>query len=181
MVGMKLREKEEVVQTTEKSKTFGAVSAITTEAKHDDEQVESGVTGNQEKTTSLELGDLMAKLEQTVKKLKCSEEDRQMLKKQIRYNKNENLDNCFNLARATEEKLQQMSEKVEATDKERERHQKRHAGNETMVRNCKRKVVEPRDEKGHNEQRQSRKFMCYTVQTGCSLRKLYSAREAGNG
>ena len=68
MVGMKLREKEEVVQTTEKSKTFGAVSAITTEAKHDDEQVESGVTGNQEKTTSLELGDLMAKLEQTVKK-----------------------------------------------------------------------------------------------------------------
>ena len=34
----------------------------------------------------------------------------------IRYNKNENL------ARATEEKLQQMSEKVEATDKERERY-----------------------------------------------------------
>ena len=42
-------------------------------------------------------------------------------KKEIRYNNNENLDNCFNLARATEEKLQQMSDKVEATDKEREK------------------------------------------------------------
>ena len=39
MVGMKPREKEEVVQTTEKSKTFGTVSAITTEAKQDDEQM----------------------------------------------------------------------------------------------------------------------------------------------
>ena len=58
----------------------------------------------------------MAKLEQIDKKLKCSEEDRQMLKKEIRYNKNESLDNCFNLARATEEKLQQMSDKAEATD-----------------------------------------------------------------
>ena len=37
MVGMKPREKEEVVQTTEKSKTIGTVSAITTEAKQDDE------------------------------------------------------------------------------------------------------------------------------------------------
>ena len=68
---------------------------------------------------------MMAKLEQIDKKLKCSEEDRQMLKKEIRYNKNENLDNCFDLARATEEKLQQMSEKVEATSKERERHIKK--------------------------------------------------------
>ena len=45
-----------------------------------------------------------------------------MLKREIRYNKNENLDNCFNLARATEKKLQQMTKKVEATDKKRERH-----------------------------------------------------------
>ena len=58
----------------------------------------------------------MAKLEQIDKKLKCSEEDRQMLKKEIRYKKNESLDNCFNLARAIEEKLQQMSDKAEATD-----------------------------------------------------------------
>ena len=41
-----------------------------------------------------------------------------MIKKEIRYNKNEYLDNYFNLARATEEKLQQMSDKVEATNKD---------------------------------------------------------------
>ena len=46
-------------------------------------------------------------------------------KKEIRYNKNEKLDICFKLARATEEKLQQMSGKVEATDKHRERHIKK--------------------------------------------------------
>ena len=45
-------------------------------------------TGRQltmKKTTSLELSDLMAKLEQIDKKLKCSEEDRQMLKKELHY------------------------------------------------------------------------------------------------
>ena len=99
---MKPREKEEVVPTTEKSKSFGTVSAITTEAKQDDEQIKCVATANHEKTTSLELGELMARLEQIDKKLKCSEEDRQMLKKEIRYNKNENLDNCFKMARATE-------------------------------------------------------------------------------
>ena len=76
---------KEVVQTTEKSKTFGTVSAITTEAKQDGEQIKSGASANHEEATSLELGDLMAKLEQIDKKLKCSEEDRQMLKKEIRY------------------------------------------------------------------------------------------------
>ena len=65
----------------------------------------------------------MAKLEQIDKKMKSSEKARQMLKKEIRYNKNENLDHCFNLARATEGKLQQMSNK--ATDKERERRIKK--------------------------------------------------------
>ena len=131
MVGMKPREKEEVAPTTEKGKTFGTVSGIITEANRDDDQAELGATANheatvnngatdeQEKTISLELGDLMAKLEQIDKKLKYSEEGRQMLKKEIRYNKSESLDNCFNLARATEEKLQQLSDKVEATDKER--------------------------------------------------------------
>ena len=83
--------------------------------------VSNKATANQEKTTFLELGDLMAKLEQIDKELKCSEEDRKMLKKEIRYNKSESLVNCFNLAKATEERLQQMSYKVEATDKERER------------------------------------------------------------
>ena len=133
MVGMKPREKEEVAPTTEKGKTFGTVSAITTEANRDElgatanheATVNEGATANQEKTTSLELGDLMAKLEKIDKKLKYSEEDRQMLKKEIRYNKSESLDNCFNLARATEEKLQQMSDKVKATDKEREKNIKK--------------------------------------------------------
>ena len=68
---------------------------------------------------------MIANLEQINKKLKYSEEDRQELKREIQYNKNENLDNCFNLARAREEKLQQMSDKVEATDKEREKHMKK--------------------------------------------------------
>ena len=48
MVGMKTREKEEVVPRTEKSKSFGTVSAITTEAKQDDEKIKSGATANQE-------------------------------------------------------------------------------------------------------------------------------------
>ena len=86
------------------------------------------------KTISLELGDLMAKLEQIDKKLKYIEEDRQELKREARHNKNGNLDNCFNLARATEEKLQQMSDKVEATDKEREKHIKKDM--EEMKKRC---------------------------------------------
>ena len=48
-----------------------------------------------------------------------------MIKKEIRYNKNEYLDNYFNLARATEEKLQQMLDKVEATDQDREKNIKK--------------------------------------------------------
>ena len=67
----------------------------------------------------------MAKWEQIDKQLKCSEEDRQLLKKEIRYNKHESLDHCLNLATATEERLQQMSDKVEATDKEREKNIKK--------------------------------------------------------
>ena len=92
---MKPKEKD-VASTTEKGKLFGTVFAITTEANQNDDQVELGATANHEatanngatasheKTTSLELGDLMAKLQQIDKKLKCSEENRQMLKKEIR-------------------------------------------------------------------------------------------------
>ena len=83
MIGMKPKEKEEVVPTTEKSKTFGTVSVITRKAKQDNEQIKRWATANHEKKTSLELSDLMAKLEQIDKKLKCSEEDRQMLKKEL--------------------------------------------------------------------------------------------------
>ena len=67
----------------------------------------------------------MAKLDQIEKKLKHSEEDREVIKKELRYNKLEYLDNYFNLARATEEKLQQMSDKVEATDGERDKNIKK--------------------------------------------------------
>ena len=95
---------------------------ITTEATQNNDQVTHGATADHGTTTPLELGDLMAKFDQIDKKLKCSEEDREVKKKEIRYSKNEYLDNYFNLARATEEKLQQMSDNVEATGKDREKN-----------------------------------------------------------
>ena len=61
-------------------------------------------------------------------------EDRQELKKELRHNKNENLDNYFDLARATEEKLQEMANKIKTTDKEREKHTKKDM--EEMKRRC---------------------------------------------
>ena len=88
MVGMKPRENVEIAPTTEKGKTFGTVSAAATEDNRDDDHVdlvatasyeatiENGTTANQEKTPLLELSDLMAKLEQIDKQLKCCEEDR---------------------------------------------------------------------------------------------------------
>ena len=130
MVGMKPK-KEEVRPAIKKSKTFGTDFAIATEAKKDKKQVTQKATANQDKqtmeskTTSFELGDLMAKLEQIDENLKCSEEDRKELKKEVRHNKNENLDNYYVLVRATEEKLQQMANKAETTDKEREKHIKK--------------------------------------------------------
>ena len=113
----------------------------------------------------------MAKLDQIDKKLKCSEEDREVIWKEIRYNKNEYLDNYFNLARATEEKLQQMSDKVEATDKDREKNNGEHR--EQSAR-------ESGDEDGHYEQRPGGEFVCHKVQTGCHLEKLYNTRQSGN-
>ena len=118
MVGMKSRDVVAEEPKAEKGKTFGTVSTITTEANQDDDQVKQGAaaskreTADHETTTLLELGDLMAKLDQIDKKLRHSEEDRELIKKELRYNKDEYLDNYFNLARATEEKLQQMSDKV---------------------------------------------------------------------
>ena len=44
-----------------------------------------------------------------------------MIRKEIRNNKHEYLDSYFNLARATEESLQQMSDKVDTTDEERDK------------------------------------------------------------
>ena len=67
----------------------------------------------------------MAKLDQIDKRLKHTEEDREVIKKELRYNKHEYLDNYFNLAKATEEKLQQMSDNVDATDGERDKNIKK--------------------------------------------------------
>ena len=67
----------------------------------------------------------MAKLDQIDKRLKHSEEDRDVIKKELRYNKHEYLDSYFNLAQATEEKLQQMSDKVDTTDGERDKNIKK--------------------------------------------------------
>ena len=47
------------------------------------QQLTMGQQLTKRKKSTLKLGDLMAKLEQIDKKLKYSEEDRQMLKKEI--------------------------------------------------------------------------------------------------
>ena len=86
MVVMKPREKEETTKVTEKSKTFGTVSTITTEARKEKEEATQEATASQDKAdgtkrTSAVLGDLMTKLNEIDKKLKCSEEDFQELKR----------------------------------------------------------------------------------------------------
>ena len=124
MVWMKSSDAMAEEPKAEKGKPFGTVSTITAEANQDDDQIKQGTatskraTPNHETTTPLELSDLMAKLDQIGKKLKDSEEVREAIKKQLRYNKHEYLDNYFNVARATEKKLQQMSNKVEVTDED---------------------------------------------------------------
>ena len=121
MVGM--RSKDAAVEETkvEKSKTFGTVSTRTTETEGQRKPGPASDyrTTTDHGTTTLELSDLMAKLDQIDEKLKHSEEDRNVIRKEMRNNKHENLDNYFHLARATEEKLQKMSDKVETTDEER--------------------------------------------------------------
>ena len=93
MVGMKSRDIVEDEPKAEKDKTFGTVCTITTEANQGDDQVKHGATASHgatadhETTTPLELGDLMAKIDQIDKKLKCSEEDREVIRKEIGYNK----------------------------------------------------------------------------------------------
>ena len=78
MVGMQSRDIVTGEAKAEKGKTFGTVSTITTEANQDDDQVKQGAVANNmekadhETTTSLQLGDLMAKLDQIDKRLKHS-------------------------------------------------------------------------------------------------------------
>ena len=130
MVGMKSRDAAAEEPKAERGKTFGTVLMKTTDTDQSEDQVRSGAAANNRatadhETSTLELGDLMANLDQVDKKLKHSEEDREVIKKELRYNKHEYLDNYFNLARATEEKIQQMSDKVNATDEEREKNIKK--------------------------------------------------------
>ena len=79
MVGMKPRENVEITTVTEKSKAFGTVSTITTETRKDKEEATQEATAIQDeradgtKTASVELRDLMTKLSEVDKKLKCSE------------------------------------------------------------------------------------------------------------
>ena len=124
MVGMKSRDIVTEEPKAEKGKTFGTVYTKTTDTDQNEDQVRPGAAANNRatadhETTSLDLGDLMANLDQIDKRLKHSEEYREVIKKELRYNKHEYLDNFFNLAKATEEKLQQMSDMVDATDGER--------------------------------------------------------------
>ena len=132
MVGTKSRDIVTEEPKAEKSKTIRTVSTKTTDTDQNEDPIRPGAATNNratayhETTTSLNLGDSMAKLDQIDKRLKHSEEDREVIKKELRYNKHEFLDNYFNLAKATEEKLQQMSDKVDATDGERGKNIKKY-------------------------------------------------------
>ena len=127
MVGMRSKDAAMEETKTEKGKTFGTVSTRTTDTDQNEDQFRPGTAINNRTTTdhgtaTLELGDLMAKLDQIDEKMKHSEVDRNLIRKEMRNNKHEYLDNYFHLARTTEEKLQQMSDKVEITDGERDKN-----------------------------------------------------------
>ena len=130
MVGMKSKDNTAEESKTERARTFGTVSAKTTEADLKEEQAKTEATAENKttaghETATLELGDLMTKLNQIDKQLKYSEEDRDLIRKELKYNKHEYLDSYFNLAKATDERLQQMSDKVDATNEERDKNIKR--------------------------------------------------------
>ena len=129
-VGMKSRDAAAEEPKAGRGKTFGTVLMKTTDTDQNEDQVRPGAAANNwatadHETTSIELGDLMAKLDQIDRKLKHSEEDRDVIKKELRYNKHEYVVNYFNLAKATEEKLHQMSDKLDATNGEREKNIKK--------------------------------------------------------
>ena len=130
MVGIKTKENMTEEPKAERARTFGTVSTKTTEANPRQEQTKAEATAKDRPTAdheeaTLELGDLMAKLNQIDKKLKHSEEDREVIRKELRYNKHEYLDSYFNLAKATDERLKEMTDKVEATNEERDRNIKK--------------------------------------------------------
>ena len=108
MVGMKSRDAAAEEPKAEKGKTIGTISTKTTYTDQNEDQIRPGTAANNRattdhETTTLELGDLMAKLDQIDKKLKHSKEDRDVIRKELRNNKHEYLDSYFNLAKVTEE------------------------------------------------------------------------------
>ena len=130
MVGMKSKDNTAKESQTGRARTFGTVSTKATEADPKEEQARTEEAAENEttavhETAALELGDLMTKLNQIDKKLKYSEEDRNLIKKELKYNKHEYLDSHFNLAKATDERLQQMSDKVDATNEQRDKNIKK--------------------------------------------------------
>ena len=130
MVGIKTKENMTEEPKAERARTFGTVSTKTTEANPREEQTKAEATAKDRPTAdheeaTLELGDLMAKLNQIDKKLKHSKEDREVIRKELRYNKHEYLDSYFNLAKATDERLKEMTDKVETTNEERDRNIKK--------------------------------------------------------
>ena len=130
MVGIKTKENMTEEPKAERARTFGTVSTKTTEANPREEQTKAEATAKDRPTAdheeaTIELGDLMAKLNQIDKKLKHSEEDREVIRKELRYNKHEYLDSYFNLAKATDERLKEMSDKVEATNEEQDKNIKK--------------------------------------------------------
>ena len=72
MVEMKPREKEEVTKTTERGKTFGKVSKITTEADQGKDHIMKGAGGHENgqaaesKLPIMELDDLLSKRQEAV-------------------------------------------------------------------------------------------------------------------
>ena len=127
MVGMKSRDAAAEEPKAERGKTFETVSTKTTDTDQNEDQIRPGTAANNRatayhETTTLELGDLKAKLDQIDKKVKHTEEDRDVIRKELRYNKHEYLDIYFNLAKATEERLQQMSDKIDTTDGARDKN-----------------------------------------------------------
>ena len=83
MVGMKSRDAVAEELKAERGNKFGTVLTKTTDADQSKEQARQETADNNRatvdhETTSLELGDLMAKLEQIDKKLKQGEEDREV-------------------------------------------------------------------------------------------------------
>ena len=85
MVGMKSKDNTAEESKTERARTFGTVSAKTTEADLKEEQAKTEATAENKttadhETATLELGDLMTKLNQIDKQLKYSEEDRDLIR-----------------------------------------------------------------------------------------------------